>query len=98
VWLPADEERWQAYWVDDGSDEQLVFYCAECAQGEFGDSASDVRSCRLPRAVPRHDRGRRNNGSRRVRAAMGMALGHRACALGSSTAATWTWFRASERR
>jgi hypothetical protein len=27
VWLPADRERWQAHWIDDGPDEKLVFYC-----------------------------------------------------------------------
>jgi hypothetical protein len=33
VWLPADIERWRAYLdTDDG----LVFYCAECAEREFG--------------------------------------------------------------
>jgi hypothetical protein len=36
VWLPTDEERWQAHWIDDGPDEKLVFYCAECAEREFG--------------------------------------------------------------
>jgi hypothetical protein len=35
-WLPADRERWQAFWIDDGLDERLVFYCAECADREFG--------------------------------------------------------------
>jgi hypothetical protein len=33
VWLPADEERWRAY-LD--TDDSLVFYCAECAEREFG--------------------------------------------------------------
>jgi hypothetical protein len=33
VWLPADDERWRAY-LD--TDDQLVFYCAECAEREFG--------------------------------------------------------------
>jgi hypothetical protein len=27
VWLPADGERWQAYWIDDAPEEKLVFYC-----------------------------------------------------------------------
>jgi RNase P subunit RPR2 len=36
VWLPADEARWRAYWIDDGADEKLVFYCLECAEREFG--------------------------------------------------------------
>jgi hypothetical protein len=34
VWMPADEERWRAY-VD--TDSELVFYCPECAEREFGD-------------------------------------------------------------
>jgi hypothetical protein len=33
VWLPADEERWRAY-LD--TDHQLVFYCPDCADREFG--------------------------------------------------------------
>ena len=38
-WLPADSERWRAYL---GCDEHLeepaevVFYCPECAEREFG--------------------------------------------------------------
>jgi hypothetical protein len=32
VWLPADEDRWRAY-LD--TDHELVFYCPECASGEF---------------------------------------------------------------
>jgi RNase P subunit RPR2 len=36
VWLPGDDERWKAYWSDNGDEDQLVFYCAECAQREFG--------------------------------------------------------------
>jgi hypothetical protein len=35
VWMPSDAERWQAYWIDDGPDERLVFYCPECAEREF---------------------------------------------------------------
>jgi hypothetical protein len=35
VWLPADEERWQARLTDDEPAE-LVFYCPECAEREFG--------------------------------------------------------------
>jgi hypothetical protein len=34
-WLPADEERWHAYLTDDEPAE-LAFYCAECAEREFG--------------------------------------------------------------
>jgi hypothetical protein len=36
IWLPADEDRWQAHWVDDGPDEKLVFYCRGCGEREFG--------------------------------------------------------------
>jgi RNase P subunit RPR2 len=32
VWLPADDERWRAY-LD--TDDELVFYCPECAEREF---------------------------------------------------------------
>ena len=35
AWLPADEECWQAWLTDDDSAE-LVFYCPECAEREFG--------------------------------------------------------------
>jgi hypothetical protein len=40
VWLPSDGERWLAYI---GRDEyfhepaELVFYCSDCAEREFGD-------------------------------------------------------------
>jgi hypothetical protein len=34
-WLPANQERWQAWLTDDGPPE-LVFYCRECANREFG--------------------------------------------------------------
>jgi Zn finger protein HypA/HybF involved in hydrogenase expression len=34
VWLPADEDRWRAY-LD--TDSELVFYCPECAEREFGE-------------------------------------------------------------
>jgi hypothetical protein len=34
-WLPADEDRWEAYLTDDEPAE-LVFYCEECAEREFG--------------------------------------------------------------
>jgi hypothetical protein len=33
-WLPADEERWQAYLTDDEPAE-VVFYCPDCAKREF---------------------------------------------------------------
>src|SRR5678816_1035793 len=35
VWLPADEERWQALPTDDEPPE-IVLYCPECAEREFG--------------------------------------------------------------
>jgi hypothetical protein len=34
-WLPADQERWQA-WLTDDEPPELVFYCVECAEREFG--------------------------------------------------------------
>jgi hypothetical protein len=41
VWLPlVDRERWQPYWIDDGPEERLIFYCPECAEREFGDTDS----------------------------------------------------------
>ena len=36
VWLPADADRWRAYPTDDEPPE-LVFFCPECAEGEFDD-------------------------------------------------------------
>jgi hypothetical protein len=38
--LPADEDRWRAYLGGDDLDEpgEIVFYCPECAQREFGDA------------------------------------------------------------
>ena len=38
MWLPWSTDRWQAYWVDDGPEDVLRFYCAECAKREFGDT------------------------------------------------------------
>jgi hypothetical protein len=38
VWLPDSGERWRAYWIDGGPDEQLVFYCYECAELALGDA------------------------------------------------------------
>jgi hypothetical protein len=35
VWLPADDDRWRAYWIDDGDEDRLQFYCPECAEREF---------------------------------------------------------------
>jgi hypothetical protein len=34
VWLPADEDRWKAYLE---TDDDVVFYCPDCAELEFGD-------------------------------------------------------------
>ena len=36
VWLPGDDERWKAYWIDDGDEDVLVFYCVDCGDREFG--------------------------------------------------------------
>jgi hypothetical protein len=38
AWFPADEARWRAYWIDDGPEEKLLFYCPNCAEREFGDN------------------------------------------------------------
>jgi hypothetical protein len=38
LWLPGDRDRWHAYWIDDGEEDKLLFYCPECADREFGDS------------------------------------------------------------
>lgn len=37
-WLPADEERWRALLGSDDLDEppELVFYCPDCVEREFG--------------------------------------------------------------
>jgi hypothetical protein len=32
-WLPDDDDRWRAF-LD--TDDELVFYCPECAAREFG--------------------------------------------------------------
>ena len=36
VWLPTNEAQWQA-WLTDDEPAELVFYCPECAEREFGD-------------------------------------------------------------
>lgn len=36
IWLPADEDRWEAYLIDDEPPE-LAFYCPDCAKREFGE-------------------------------------------------------------
>jgi hypothetical protein len=33
-WLPADEDRWSAYLMDDEPAE-VVFYCPDCTTAEF---------------------------------------------------------------
>jgi hypothetical protein len=35
-WLRADEKRWSAYLTDDEPPE-VVIYCPDCAEREFGD-------------------------------------------------------------
>jgi hypothetical protein len=34
VWLPTDEDRWEAYLTDDESPE-LALFCPECAEREL---------------------------------------------------------------
>jgi hypothetical protein len=59
VWLPADEEHWQARWTDHGADEKLVFYCPECAERGVRASThpwgypNDVMGSRLPKGPTR---------------------------------------------
>jgi hypothetical protein len=38
VWLPADEDPWRAYLGGDDLDEpgEVVIYCPDCAEQEFG--------------------------------------------------------------
>ena len=36
VLLNQTDERWQDYWIDDGPESRLLFYCPECAEREFG--------------------------------------------------------------
>ena len=35
MWLPADDDRWEAHHTDDEPPE-LAFYCPECSKREFG--------------------------------------------------------------
>jgi hypothetical protein len=37
-WLPADEDRWEAWLASDSLDEPpvVVFYCPACSEREFG--------------------------------------------------------------
>jgi hypothetical protein len=37
-WLPNDGERWLAYWIDNGPEERLLFYCRSCAEREFDET------------------------------------------------------------
>jgi hypothetical protein len=40
LWLTTSNvERRHAYWIDDGPEEKLVFYCRVCAKHEFGEEA-----------------------------------------------------------
>jgi len=43
-WLPADDERWRAYLGGDDLDEpgEVVIYCPQCAEPEFGERHSRV--------------------------------------------------------
>jgi RNase P subunit RPR2 len=34
VWLPTDAKRWRCYFDDE---DNLVFFCPECAEREFDD-------------------------------------------------------------
>jgi hypothetical protein len=34
-WLPDDGQRWRA-WLTDDDPANVVFYCPECAEREFG--------------------------------------------------------------
>jgi hypothetical protein len=36
IWLPADEERWEAYHLTDNEPPELAFFCPECGEQEFG--------------------------------------------------------------
>lgn len=35
MWLPTDHEHWHAYWIDDGPEDRLAFWCPDCAEREF---------------------------------------------------------------
>ena len=39
MWLPWSTDRWQASWVGNGPEDVLLFFCAECAEREFGANA-----------------------------------------------------------
>jgi hypothetical protein len=32
VWRFLNRERWRAYWIDDGPEEKLLFYCPQCSE------------------------------------------------------------------
>jgi ribosomal protein S27AE len=38
IWLPDDDERWQA-WLTCDEPPELAFYCPNCAEREFGGQA-----------------------------------------------------------
>lgn len=48
AWRPADPERWRCYL---GDDENLVFYCPDCAEHEFGKRLSRPTIARAPALV-----------------------------------------------
>lgn len=37
TWVPADEERWQA-WLTDDEPPEIAFICPACNEREFGES------------------------------------------------------------
>jgi hypothetical protein len=36
VWRFPNSEGWRAFWIDDGPEEKLLFYCPGCSEREFG--------------------------------------------------------------
>ena len=44
AWLPADEERWRAYLGGDDLEEppEVVFFCPDCAEQEFGETPAPL--------------------------------------------------------
>ena len=51
LWLPTDEERWLAYLTDDEPAE-VVLYCPECGEREFGGIAASLGVAWSPRVKP----------------------------------------------
>ena len=35
IWLSTDLDRWRPFWLEEGPEPRLVFYCAACAEREF---------------------------------------------------------------